>query len=165
MGLLSGILTAGGVLTDTASKYSYGEQLAKPLANGDWAVLLLNRLNVTTEIVLNFLDVRIYPWAHIISTGLTHGLSTGRKHQVAVLSCAGSVEPYGPGCAGGHVRRRADPSARKSAGAALTLPDWPELHCVILKGIMDFLHFTEQACSHQTSKSGSAARSPRRRPS
>eukprot|EP01050_Picozoa_sp_SAG11_P004932 SAG11_NODE_329_length_10681_cov_7.861274_4_plen_179_part_00 len=45
------------ILTDTASSYTYGEQLAKPLANGDWAVLLLNRLDVMTQIVLNFLDV------------------------------------------------------------------------------------------------------------
>ena len=62
-----------------AGSYTYGEQLAKPLAaaaaaaaadgddssegggvggvGGEWAVLLLNRLNTTTQIVLNFLDV------------------------------------------------------------------------------------------------------------
>ena len=61
-----------------AGSYTYGEQLAKPLAaaaaggdsgkgagaaggigggEGAWAVLLLNRLNTTTQIVLNFLDV------------------------------------------------------------------------------------------------------------
>ena len=50
-------LTDCALPTDAASLYTYGEQLAKPLANGDWAVLLLNRLNVTTQIVLNFLDV------------------------------------------------------------------------------------------------------------
>jgi alpha-galactosidase len=41
-----------------AGTYTYGEQLAKPLVgSGEWAVLLLNRMNTTTQIVLNFLDV------------------------------------------------------------------------------------------------------------
>jgi hypothetical protein len=42
-----------------AGTYAYGEQLAKPLAgeSGEWAVLLLNRRNTTTQIALNFLDV------------------------------------------------------------------------------------------------------------
>jgi len=42
---------------DGAGAYTYGEQLAKPLVNGDWAVLLLNRRNVTTQITLIFLTV------------------------------------------------------------------------------------------------------------
>ena len=42
-----------------AGTYTYGEQLAKPLAGdkGGWAGLLLNRRNVTLQITLNFLDV------------------------------------------------------------------------------------------------------------
>lgn len=34
-----------------------GEQLEKPLANGDIAILLLNRLNTSIDITLNFEDV------------------------------------------------------------------------------------------------------------
>lgn len=44
-------------LPHAAGLYTYGEQLAKPLENGDWAVLLLNRRNTTTQITLNFLDL------------------------------------------------------------------------------------------------------------
>ena len=44
-------------LPPNAKSFVYGEQLAKPLANGEWAVLLLNRRNVTTQIVLNFLNI------------------------------------------------------------------------------------------------------------
>ena len=34
-----------------------GEQLAKPLANGDWAVLLFNRLTTTINITLQLVDI------------------------------------------------------------------------------------------------------------
>jgi hypothetical protein len=44
-------------LPHAAGLYTYGEQLAKRLENGDWAVLLLNRRNTTTQITLNFLDL------------------------------------------------------------------------------------------------------------
>ena len=37
--------------------WANGETLAKPLANGDWAVLLFNRLNTTIDITLAFGDV------------------------------------------------------------------------------------------------------------
>ena len=39
------------------TNWANGEQLAKPLANGDIAVLLFNRLGNATDIVLNFEDV------------------------------------------------------------------------------------------------------------
>lgn len=40
-----------------SNAWSNGEQLEKPLANGDIAVLLFNRLNTTMDITLNFEDV------------------------------------------------------------------------------------------------------------
>lgn len=38
-------------------KWHNGEQLAKPLANGDWAVLLFNRLPTTIDITLQMVDI------------------------------------------------------------------------------------------------------------
>jgi hypothetical protein len=40
-----------------ANNWENGEQLEKPLANGDTAVLLFNRLNTTMDITLDFEDV------------------------------------------------------------------------------------------------------------
>ena len=37
--------------------WNNGEQLAKPLANGDWAVLLFNRLTTTIDITLQLVDI------------------------------------------------------------------------------------------------------------
>eukprot|EP00038_Savillea_parva_P011759 m.199898 g.199898 ORF g.199898 m.199898 type:complete len:546 (-) comp20901_c0_seq1:247-1884(-) len=44
-------------LNNPETMWRNGEQLAKPLANGDVAVLLFNRLNDTMDLVLNFEDV------------------------------------------------------------------------------------------------------------
>lgn len=40
-----------------ANPWSNGEQLEKPLANGDTAILLFNRLNTTIDISLVFEDI------------------------------------------------------------------------------------------------------------
>lgn len=48
---------AGGRLPLDPNTWWNGEQLAKPLANGDWAVLLFNRLNTTIDITLQLVDV------------------------------------------------------------------------------------------------------------
>ena len=43
-------------LTPPESMWGNGEQLAKPLANGDVAVLLFNRLNTTMDIVSSLIS-------------------------------------------------------------------------------------------------------------
>ena len=45
-----------GVCADH-QRWPNGEQLARPLANGDWAVLLFNRLNSSLAITLDFEDI------------------------------------------------------------------------------------------------------------
>ena len=50
-------LMNSGRLPLSPAAWANGEQLAKPLANGDWAVLLFNRLNTTIDINMQFVDL------------------------------------------------------------------------------------------------------------
>jgi hypothetical protein len=45
------------LVSEGAKAWPNGEQLARPLSNGDWAILLFNRLNTSLRITLDFTDI------------------------------------------------------------------------------------------------------------
>lgn len=71
---------------------SVGEQLEKPLANGDIAVLLFNRLNSTLDITLNFEDVNDTSKRCWHVRDLWQGADLGRQNGSFV---AKQVPPHG----------------------------------------------------------------------
>jgi hypothetical protein len=69
-----------------------GEQLEKPLANGDLAILLFNRLNSTIDITLNFEDVNDTSKRCWNVRDLWQGSDLGRMRDTFV---AAGVPPHG----------------------------------------------------------------------
>ena len=72
--------------------WAYGEQLAKPLANGDIAVLLFNRNNATMDIILDFQDVNDTSRRCWKVRDLWRGADLGRQNFTFV---AKDVPPHG----------------------------------------------------------------------
>ena len=69
-----------------------GEQLEKPLANGDIAILLLNRLNTSIDITLNFEDVNDTSKRCWNVRDLWQGADLGRQNGTFVAT---AVPPHG----------------------------------------------------------------------
>lgn len=60
------------------STWSNGEQLAKPLANGDVAVLIFNRFNASLNVALDFRDIGNTSMRCWIERGIWQGRDLGR---------------------------------------------------------------------------------------